>query len=33
MWKKYKVERRKKSKEREESSNSARGKDCEVGST
>jgi len=32
VWKEYKVERREESKERKESSNLERGKDCEVGS-
>jgi len=32
VWKEYKAERRKESKEREKSSNPKRGKDCEIGS-
>jgi len=32
VWKEYKVERRKESKEREESSNPGREKDCKIGS-
>ena len=30
LWEEYKVERRKENKEREESSNPRRGKDCEI---
>jgi len=32
VWKEYKVERRKESKEREECSNPGREKDCKIGS-
>jgi len=32
VWKEYKAKRRKENKERKESSDSRRGKDCEIGS-